>query len=139
MDSNLLNGAQLLALIAVAAISAIAASGLTTLALIVFFKNLLGSPAALKLIEGLVDSFPPDTRELINVMARFVETVSENPNPPAAPSLPQPVPNTPPQPTQGTGVAQTLGTWQNPDSSATIGYPPFLLKRLSSKRERVQL
>ena len=135
-DVTISSNVQLILLVAVAALSAIAASGLTTLTLIVFFRNLLNSPAALKLVEGLVDSFPPDTRELINVIARFVETVSDNQNPPTPSSQAQTAPSIPPPPPSGSGAAKVL----RPDvySTTTVGYPAFLEKRLSSLRERVQ-
>lgn len=73
---NLNNTETLLGLALIAVISALIASGLTYAALILFFKNLLASPAALKLMEGLVDSFPPQTRELIHVIAQLIETIS---------------------------------------------------------------
>ena len=72
----LTNTETLLAVLLVAAISAIIGSGLTVGALILFFKNLLASPAALQLVAGLIDSFPPATHELIHVMAQFLEKVS---------------------------------------------------------------
>lgn len=73
---TLTNTETLLALLAAAALGALAGSGLTLGALIVFFQNLLASPAALKLVAGLIDSFPPQTHELIHVMAQFFEKVS---------------------------------------------------------------
>jgi hypothetical protein len=78
MNLNVVNVGTLLTLIAASAVSALAASGLTAAALLLFFRSLLGSPAALKVVEGLVDSFPPQTRELIHVMAQFFEVVSED-------------------------------------------------------------
>lgn len=73
---TLTNTEALLALLTATALGALAGSGLTLGALIVFFKNLLNSPAALKLVAGLIDSFPPQTHELIHVMAQFFERVS---------------------------------------------------------------
>ncbi len=78
MDGNVVNIGTVLTLVIASAVSAIAASGLTAAALLLFFRSLLGSPAALKLVEGLVDSFPPQTRDLIHVMAQFFEVVSED-------------------------------------------------------------
>lgn len=67
----------LLAVLAAAALSAIAASGLTVMAMTRFFKILLDSPAALRVVEGMITSFPPQTRELLHVVARFVEEVTD--------------------------------------------------------------
>jgi hypothetical protein len=78
MDVNVMHLGTLLTLIAASIVSAVAASGLTAAALLLFFRSLLNSPAAIKLVEGLVDSFPPQTRELIHVMAQFFEVVSED-------------------------------------------------------------
>src|SRR5258708_90798 len=84
MDTNVLNIGMLLTILAAAAVGALAASGLTAVGLLMFFRSLLNSPTVLRVVEGLVASFPPDTRELINTIAKFIEVVSENPAVPAA-------------------------------------------------------
>ncbi|MEP7286963.1 MAG: hypothetical protein ABI947_14495 [Chloroflexota bacterium] len=91
MDPNVIQIGTVVVILVASAVSAIAASGLTVVALLMFFKSLLNSPAALSLIEGLVNSFPPQTRELIHVMAQFFEVVTD------APPLTAP-PTTDPQP-----------------------------------------
>jgi len=79
VDQNVISIGTLLTLVAASVVSAIAASGLTVVALLMVFRSLLNSPTALHLVQGLIDSFPPQTRELINVIAQFVEVVSEDP------------------------------------------------------------
>ena len=83
MDTNVLNIGMLLTILAAAAVGALAASGLTAVGLLMFFRSLLNSPTVLRVVEGLVASFPPDTRELINTVAKFIEIVSEDPAAPA--------------------------------------------------------
>src|SRR5258708_31035237 len=83
MDTNVLNIGMLLTILAAAAVGALAASGLTAVGLLMFFRSLLNSPTVLRVVEGLVASFPPDTRELINTVAKFIEVVSQAPAIPA--------------------------------------------------------
>jgi hypothetical protein len=59
------------------ALGAFLGVGFTAGAFMVFIRSILNSPAALKVIEGLVNSFPAETRELINIIAKFLDVISD--------------------------------------------------------------
>lgn len=60
-----------------AAIGAFVGAGVTVVTAAVFVRSILNSPAALAVIEGLVNSFPAETRELINLIGQFLGVISD--------------------------------------------------------------
>ena len=51
--------------------------GFTAGAFVVFVRSILNSPAVITLLEGIVDSFPADTKELINLLGQLLNKLSD--------------------------------------------------------------
>jgi hypothetical protein len=60
-----------------AVIGAFVGVGFTAGAFVIFIRMILNSPAVITLLEGIVDSFPPETRELINLLGQLATRVSD--------------------------------------------------------------
>lgn len=60
-----------------AIVGAFVGIGLTAGAFVVFIRSILGSPAVMTLLEGVVESFPADTKEVINLLGELLKRLSD--------------------------------------------------------------
>jgi hypothetical protein len=51
--------------------------GFTAGAFVVFLRSILNSPAVITLLEGIVESFPAETKELIDLLGQLLDKLSD--------------------------------------------------------------
>lgn len=68
---------QALAYVVAAIFGAFVGVGFTAGAFVVFVRAIMNSPAVVVLLEGIVNSFPAETRELINLLGQLVTQLSD--------------------------------------------------------------
>lgn len=60
-----------------AVVGAFVGVGFTAGAFVVFIRMILNSPAVLTLLEGVVESFPADVKEVISLLAELAKKLSD--------------------------------------------------------------
>jgi hypothetical protein len=51
--------------------------GVTAASAVIFVRSILNSPAVITLLEGIVESFPAETKELINLLGELLKVLSD--------------------------------------------------------------